>query len=72
MKRSLYLRLFLVVVVASASLLLLSYVHARAARAEEQNCENGKCPSGHSPSGKARTEVILWESITHNLLTSNR
>ena len=67
MKRSLFFRLFIVVVAVSASLLLLSYVHARAARTEEQNCESGKCPSG-----KARTEVILWESITHNLLTANR
>ena len=67
MKRSLYFRLFIVVVAASASVLLLSYVHARTAPAEEQNCDGGKCPSG-----KARTEYILWESITHNLLTANR
>jgi hypothetical protein len=67
MKRSLYLRLFIIVAVASASLLLLSYVHARTARTEEQNCESGKCPSG-----KARTEYILWESLTRSLLTANR
>jgi hypothetical protein len=68
MKRSNYLRLFIVVVATSASLLLLSYVHTRTARTEDQNCENGKCPSA----GKARTEVILWESLTRNLLSANR
>lgn len=68
MKRSFYFRLFIIVAVASASLLLLSYVHARTARTEEQNCESGKCPS----SGKARTEYILWESLTRSLLTANR
>jgi hypothetical protein len=67
MKRSLYFRLFIIVAVASASLLLLSYVHTRTASTEEQNCESGKCPSS-----KARTEYILWESITRNLLTANR
>jgi hypothetical protein len=67
MKRSLYFRLFIVVVAASASLMLLSYVHARTANTEDQNCESGKCPSS-----KARTEYILWESLTHNLLTANR
>ena len=72
MKRSLYFRLFVVVLVASASFLLLSYVHSRTARTEDQNCESGKCPSGQDPSGRARTEYILWESLTHNLLTANR
>lgn len=72
MKRSLFFRLFIVVVAASASLLLLSYAHARTTHTEEQNCESGKCPSGQDPSGRARTEYILWESLTHNLLTANR
>lgn len=67
MKRSLYIRIFIVIAATSASLLLLSYVHARTTRTEDQNCESGKCPSG-----KARTEYILWESLTHNLLTANR
>jgi hypothetical protein len=66
MKRSLYFRIFIVIMAASASLLLLSYVHARTATPEDQNCESSKCPDG-----KVRTEYILWESI-HNLLTTNR
>jgi hypothetical protein len=67
MKRGFFFRLFMVVAVAFASILLLSYVHARTARAEEQNCDGGKCPDG-----KVRTEYILWESLTHNFLTANR
>lgn len=67
MKRSIYIRLFIVVVATSASLLLLSYVHARTATTEDQNCESSKCPSG-----KTRTEYILWESLTRNLLSANR
>lgn len=67
MKRNLYIRLFIVVMAASASLLLLSYVHTRTINSEEQNCDGSKCPSG-----KAQTEYILWESLTHNLLSANR
>ena len=67
MKRSLYFRIFVIIIAASASLLLLSYVHTRTGSTDEQNCESGKCPDG-----KVRTEYILWESITHNLLTANR
>lgn len=72
MKRGLFFRLFMAVAVAFASILLLSYVHARTARAQEQNCEGGKCPDGRNPSGGVRTEYILWESLTHNFLTANR
>jgi len=69
MKRNIYLRLFIVVLVASGSILLFSYVHARTSRTEEPCNENGnRCPS----SGKSKTEYILWESLTHNLLVSNR
>ncbi len=68
MKRNLYLRLFIVVLVASGSILLFSYVHARTSRTEEPCNESGN----HCPSGKSKTEYILWESLTHNLLVSNR
>ena len=66
MKRQLYLRLFIVVLVTGASVLLFSYVRARNSRADEPCNEGGKCPGS-----KAKTEYILWESLTHNLLTAN-
>jgi hypothetical protein len=65
MKRSLIFRFFLVALVAVASVMLLSYVHAVTAQPEEPTNESGKCPSG-----KAKTEYILWEALTHSLLTN--
>ena len=67
MKRSIYFRIFIVAVVVSVSVLLFSYVRARSARAEDPWSEGGKCDGG-----KAKSEIILWESLTHNLLVSNR
>jgi hypothetical protein len=68
MKRSIYFRLFIVAVVASVSVLLFSYVRARSAHAEDPCNECDKCNNG----SKAKSEIILWESLTHNLLVSNR
>ena len=68
MKRSIYFRLFVVVLVASMSILLFSYVRARSARTDEPCNDSGKCGSG----SKAKSEIILLESLTHNLLVSNR
>jgi hypothetical protein len=65
MKRSLIFRFFLVALVAVASVMLLSYVHTRTAQSEEPTNECGK-----RPSGKAKTEYILWEALTHSLLTN--
>ena len=65
MKRSLLFRFILVAIVAVASVMLLSYVHARTAQSEEPANECGK-----RPSGKAKTEYILWEALTHNLLVN--
>jgi hypothetical protein len=67
MIRNKYIRLFVLLLVASVSLVLFSYVRSRASNAEDPNCEGSKCPSG-----KTKTEYILWESLTHNLLVSNR
>jgi hypothetical protein len=69
MKRQYYLRLFIVVLVTGASVMLFSYVRARNSRPEEPCNEGGKCPGSHG--GSARTEYILWESLTHNFLTAN-
>ena len=68
MKRSIYFRLFIVVLATSASVLLFSYVRARTTHSDEQQpCNEGKCSGS-----KTRSEIILWESLTHNLLATNR
>jgi len=67
MTRNKYIRLFVLFLVVSVSLGLFSYVRSHAASTEDTNCEGSKCPSG-----KSRTEVILFESLTRNLLVSNR
>ena len=69
MKRNIYLRLFILVLAASTSVLLFSYVRARNAnsKSNEPCNESGKCGSG----SKARSEIILLESLTRNFLVSN-
>jgi hypothetical protein len=66
MTRNKYIRLFVLCLVVSVSLVLFSYVRGHASSNDDSNCEGSKCPSG-----KTKTEVILWESLTHNLLVSN-
>lgn len=68
MKRQHYLRLFIVVLVTGASVLLFSYVRARNSRPQEPCNEGGKCSGEHG--GRGKTEYILWESLTHNLLAA--
>jgi len=63
---NIYFRLFIVVLVAAMSVLLFSYVRARSAKAEDPCIDSGKCNRG-----KAKSEIILLESLTHNLLVSN-
>jgi hypothetical protein len=48
------------------SLILFSYNRSKASTDEDSNGEAGKCPQK-----KAQTEYILWESLTHNLLSIN-
>jgi hypothetical protein len=67
MKRNIYLRLFIVVLATSMSVMLFSYVRARNTKAEEPCNESGKCGSG----SKAKSEIILLESLTRNFLVSN-
>lgn len=67
MARNKYIRLFVLFLVVSVSLVLFSYVRSRSSNTESPNCEGNKCPNG-----KSKTEIILWESLTHNLLVSNR
>jgi len=67
MIRNKYIRLFVLLLVVSVSLVLFSYVRSRNSSSDDPNCEGSKCPSK-----KTRTEYILWESLTRNLLVSNR
>ena len=64
MKSKLYIRLSIITLAVSLSLMLFSYVRARAAHQDDPNNECGnKCGAK-----KVHTEYILWESITRNLL----
>lgn len=65
MKLSLLFRFILVAFLAVVSVVLFSYVHGRTAQSEEPTNECGK-----RPSDKAKTEIILWEALTHNLLVN--
>jgi hypothetical protein len=65
MKRILTIRLFIVILVITVSVLLFSYVRANASREEDPTCETGKCPPGNS-----HTEFMLWESLIHTLLNA--
>jgi hypothetical protein len=65
MKRKLYIRLSILTLAISLSLMLFSYVRVRASRQEDpttNECGNKCCNK------KAQTEYILFESITRNLL----
>ena len=67
MPRKLIIRFSALLLALSVSLMLFSYVRARASRPDDPNNECGnKCNK------KAQTEYILWESITHNLLMVKR
>ena len=68
MARNKYIRLLVLFLVVSVSLVLFSYARTHnTAAPDDTNCEGSKCPSG-----KTKAEYILWESLTHNLLVSNR
>jgi hypothetical protein len=68
MQRNIYFRIFIVAFVVAMSFLLFSYVRARSTDGKSSDpCnESGKCGGS-----KAKSEIILLESLTRNLLTSN-
>jgi len=65
MKSKTYIRIFFLILVAAISFLLFSYSRSNVA-GDPESCENGKCPRQ-----KAQTEFILWETLTHNLLSAS-
>jgi hypothetical protein len=67
MKYRTYIRLFLVILVASISLILFSYAHSNSTDIQKKEDCSGKCEQK-----KTQTEFILWESLSRNLLSLNR
>jgi len=68
MNKKTYIRLFLVLLTASVSLMLISYAHKDASGSNENaDCNDSKCEPK-----KAQTEFIIWESISRNLLSAGR
>ena len=65
MTRSLTIRLFIGVLVIAVGVALVSYVRTKTTQTGDPNCESGKCESGNK-----HAELILWESLTHNLLSA--
>ena len=67
MKAKSFLRVFLLVLIASISVFLFSWSHKTTDSSESNNCESGKCSEK-----KSQSEFILWESLTRNLLSASR
>jgi hypothetical protein len=67
MKRRMYIRLLILVLVASMSFILFSYSRSGPSADDDVNGDSGKCGQK-----KVQTEYILWQSLTHNLLSLNR
>jgi hypothetical protein len=65
MKRSLTIRVFVGVLLITATAMLFSYVRAKASREADPTSEMGKCSSANT-----QTEFILWGSLLHNLLNA--
>jgi hypothetical protein len=67
MKLKMFVRLFVFVLLVSASLAFISYTHTKTAAADNKECTDGeKCCQK-----KVQTEFILWESISRNLFGNN-
>lgn len=68
MKKSIYIRIFFVVLIACACGLLFSYTHRNVAEDDTNQCDGVKC----CEKKKSPSEFVLWESIYHNLLSVNQ
>jgi len=66
MRSKTYIRLFFLVLVVAASLILFSYSRKKAEPNSERSSECG----GSKCDKKAQSEFILWESLTRNLLSA--
>ena len=68
MRTKTYIRIFLLILVTSASLILFSY--SRKKTTETTQDQSTECGGKSCGEKKAQSEFILWESLTRNLLTS--
>jgi hypothetical protein len=68
MNRTAYIRIFLLALIASISLILFSYSH----KIPATGLENTDCNGMKSEPKKAQSEFIIWESLSRNLLSANR
>ncbi|HVV02771.1 MAG TPA: hypothetical protein VHC96_01050 [Puia sp.] len=66
MKTKTYIRILLVVLVASTSLILFSYSRKKVDTNVERSTECG----GKGCEQKTQSDFILWESLTRNLLSA--
>jgi len=66
MRSKTFLRLFFLILAASASFFLFSYSH-KSSEAGDKTDECGKCTKK-----KAQTEFILFESLSRNFLSASR
>jgi cell division protein FtsL len=67
MRSKTYIRLFLLVLVTAASLVLFSYSRKKVSSENERSSE---CGGNKSCEKRAQSEFILWESLTRNLLSA--
>jgi hypothetical protein len=67
MKPTTYIRLLLLILIVSISLILFSYSRKIPTASQKDPDCNGKCDQK-----KAQTEFILWESLSRNLLSASR
>jgi hypothetical protein len=66
MKYRIYIRFFLLALIASISLILFSYAHRSNVNSP------GKVECGKCEQKKTQSEFILWESLSRSLLSVNR
>ena len=67
MRTKTYIRIFLLILVTSTSLILFSYSRKKTT---EPSTDNSTECGGKSCEKKAQSEFILWESLTRNLLSA--
>jgi hypothetical protein len=62
-----YIRISLVILVLSISMVLFAYSHKRVSQTQGSPDGCGKCERE-----KPQSEFILWETLSHNLFFANR
>gem|GEM_PF-574896 len=68
MKRSIAIRMLILVLLTSAGIAL--YAYSRSSRQQAAPCNDGE--SSSCELRQTQVEFLIWESLSHNLLGSNR